>query len=710
MDQLRRARERAVALIAQLTLEEKIALVSVAMAVRQDSPQDALGSAAYCPGVPRVGIPAWDESDASLGVTNPNQVRGEEEATAFPSLSALGATFDRDLAQAMGRALGEESRQKGFSIQLAGGVNLVREPRGGRVFEYVGEDPLLSGLLAGAQTAGIQAEGVVSTLKHFAVNPQEAGRVMVSSTLTEQSLRESDLLAFEIALEVGGALAIMPGYNMVNGKYAGENHFLLSEVLKGDWRFPGFVMSDWGATHSTVHAALAGLDRQSGYDLDTQHFFGDALRESVQRGEVPESRLDDMVVRILTALGAVGALQERRRPGTVSYADHADVARQLADASIVLLVNDNRTLPLAPQGGRIAVIGAFAHLGVLAGGGSTTVTPPGSHRAPGLTIPQMELPRVHHPPAPLDMITAAFPDREVVRLGPDELHLLEADDVAVVIVEKWASEGQDAADLSLGDGQDELITTAAEHSGTTVVVLETAGPVMMPWIDSVDAVLEAWYGGDHGAEAIARVLSGEVCPGGRVPVTWPRSEADLPRPTMTDPATTTSFPGGPRRGGYFSVDYDVEGADVGYRWYEREGIRPQFWFGHGLSYTTFDYADISVSVGTGGFPEVRLRITNTGDRAGVETPQVYIAPPSGDGHGTHRLAAFQRVALGPGESSTVRLVLDEERVYSSYDPDGSRWTRAAGTHLVRVGRDAAQPELDASLRLTSRTWGYTPAA
>ncbi|MBY6312306.1 beta-glucosidase [Rhodococcoides kroppenstedtii] len=683
--------------------------MSVAMTIGDDAPRDALGSAAYCPGVPRLGIPAWDESDASLGVTNPNQVRGEEPATAFPSLSALGATFDRDLAEEMGRALGEESRQKGFSVQLAGGVNLVREPRGGRIFEYIGEDPLLSGVLAGAQTAGIQAEGVVSTLKHFALNPQETGRVMVSSTITEQALRESDLLAFEIALEIGGAMAVMPGYNMVNGKYASENHFLLTEVLKGDWRFPGFVMSDWGATHSTVHAAMAGLDRQSGRDLDTEHFFGDALMQSVQRGDVPVSRLDDMVLRILTALDSVGALSERRRPGPVSFANHATVSRRVAEASIVLLANDSCALPLDPLGGRIAIVGHSAHIGVLAGGGSTTVTPPGSDLAQGLSIPQMDLPRVHHAPAPLTTITAAFPDREVVHVSPEELHLLGDDDVAVVIVEKWSSEGADWPDLSLGDGQDDVITTTAAHAGTTVVVLETAGPVLMPWIDSVDAVLAAWYGGDHGADAMARVLSGDVCPGGRVTVTWPHAECDLPRPRMTDPSTTTSFPGAPRKGGYFGVDYDIEGADVGYRWYERERLSPQFWFGHGLSYTTFDYRDISVEIGAGGLPVVSLTIENTGDRAGVETPQVYIAPPAGQGQDTFRLAAFHRVRLHAGEASAVQLVLTEERVYSSYDPDGSRWTRAAGDYLVRIGRRAGHTEFEACLRLTSRTWGYADA-
>lgn len=698
-------------LVARLTLEEKIALVSAPMAADADRPADAHGSAAHHPGVPRVGIPAWDESDASLGVTNPNEVRGpDDEATAFPSLAALGATFDVALAEEMGRAVGAEARQKGFTVQLAGGVNLVREPRGGRIFEYVGEDVLLSGLLAGAATRGIQAEGVVSTLKHFAINPQETGRVMVSSDIGERPLRESDLLAFEIALEHGGARMIMPGYTMVNKVYAAENAFLLHEVLKGDWRYPGATISDWGATHSTTHAAWAGLDRQSGYGLDTAHYFGEPLRRAVLAGRVDQARLDDMVTRILAALQHVGALDVRRRPGPVDLAAHAPVAARVAIESVVLLVNRDDTLPLAPKGGRIVVLGDFADAGVLAGGGSSTVTPPDAHRSAGLDVPQMTFPKIHHPPAPLDRIAAAFPGREVVHLDRGDVGQLTGDDVAVVTVEKWATEGRDAPDLALGDGQDELVSSAAARAGRTVVVIESAGPVLLPWLAEVDAVLAACYGGQGGADAIAGALSGAVNPAGRLPVTWPAGEADLPRPELPDPETTTSFPGEPRVGDYLGIDYDIEGADVGYRWHERTGRPPLFWFGHGLSYTTFAWSDVAFDVAEasdheGAVPRVTLTVTNTGDRAGIDTPQVYVAPPratdaTAGAQPTYRLAGFARVRLTPGESATVTLLLDEDRVYSTYDPDDPGWRLAAGAYRIRLARDAGATPADGAHEAT----------
>lgn len=696
-------------LVEQLTLDEKISLVSAGMGSFEGAPDDALGSAAYNPGVPRVGIPAWDESDASIGVTNPNRIRGtDDHATAFPSLTALGATFDVELAARMGNALGEEARQKGVSVQLAGGLNLIREPRGGRIFEYVSEDPLLSGLITGAQTKGIQDQGVVSTLKHFVMNPQESGRVMVSSDISEKNLRESDLLAFELALEHGGARSIMPGYNMVNKKYASENAFLLQEVLKGDWRYPGFVMSDWGATHSTTHSAWAGLDRQSGYEIDTDHYFGQPLRRSVEAGRVSLSRLDEMVSRILAAFHHVGALAERRRPGHVDLEPHARVAREVADGSVVLLTNQDETLPLAQSGGRIAVVGDFAHAGVLSGGGSSTVMPADAHLSEGLNIPQMKFPKVHHAPGPLERIAAAFPDREVVQVRSDELDRLNPDDVAVVLVEKWSTEGEDNVDLAAGNGQDDMVAGAAERAGRVVVVLETAGPVLLPWLAEVGAVVAAWYGGAGGAEAIAGVLNGRINPGGRLPVTWPISENDLPRPTPLDPESTTSNPGSPRVGDYVGIDYDIEGADVGYRWFERTGKSPVFAFGHGLSYTSFEWTGIAVAVGQEGFPEVALTVTNTGDRTGSETPQVYVAPPAGaDSPETFRLAGFTKVLLEPGESKTVRLLLDEDRPYSGYDPDNPGWTRVAGDYTVRVARAAlGDVELEATVTLEERVSSY----
>ncbi|MEV0545095.1 glycoside hydrolase family 3 C-terminal domain-containing protein [Nocardia salmonicida] len=680
----------AATLVAQMTVEEKLALVSAPMGYGDGAPDDALGSAAFCGGVPRLGVPPWDESDASLGVTNPISVRGsDDEATAFPSGLALGATFSRELAAEQGVALGAEAAAKGITVQLAGGMNLVRDPRGGRNFEYLGEDALHSGVLAGATVSGIQSQGVVATVKHFAVNAQETGRVMVSSDLDEPPLRESDLLAFELALEHGGPRAVMTGYNRVNRVYASEHPWLLGTVLKGDWGFAGFVMSDWGGTHSAEHAVNAGLDRQSGYQLDTAHFFGAPLVAALAQGRVPGSRLDDMATRIVAALRSVGGLGERRRPRNLEraqLAEHSDVARRVAAASIVLLRNEGGVLPLAADTPRVVVVGGRADVGVLAGGGSTTVTPPGAVSEIGITIAQMPIPKVHHRPAPFDDLRARLPESEVVFLDGSPDHVagqVGASDVAVVFAQRWATEGRDLPDLGLGGEQDALIRAVAARAGRVVVVLETPGAVAMPWLEEVDAVLVAWYGGSGGAAAIGAVLSGETGPSGRLPVTFPREVDQLPRQTMTDSDSTTSNPGEPRRG-LTVVDYGVEGADVGYRWYAREALSPLFWFGAGLSYTTFVYEDIQVEIDRDGYPAVTFTVRNTGVRDGVDVPQVYIAATGV----TFRLVGWARVELSPGAEQRVRIVADEPRCYARYADDNPGWLVEAGEYRVRLARSA----------------------
>jgi beta-glucosidase len=693
-------------LVGQMTFEEKLGLLSAPMGYGPGAPEDAVGSAARAQGVPRLGVPAWDESDASLGVTNPMSVRGDSPATAFPSGLALGATFDRGLAEAQGRAVGAEARAVGMTVQLAGGMNLVREPRGGRNFEYLGEDALLTGVLAGASVRGIQERGVISTVKHFALNPQETGRVMVSSDLAEPQLRASDLLAFQIALEHGGPRAVMSGYNRVNRLYASENPWLLNGVLKGDWGFSGFVMSDWGGTHSAAAAATAGLDRQSGYQLDTRRFFGEELRAAVEEGRVPMSRIDDMATRILTALLSVGATGERREAGAPSeeqLTEHAELAERIAASSIVLLRNEEAALPLPAGLPRLVVVGRHADHGVLSGGGSSAVTPPDALQEEGFSIAQLSMPKVLHRPAPLDELRRALPETEVVFLegSPGQVaSSLRRDDTVLVLAQHWATEGRDNPDLTLQDEQDDLISEVARAAGRTVVVLETPGPVLMPWLEEVDAVLAAWYGGSGGAGALAAVLTGAASPSGRLPLTFPAGEQQLPRREMTDPGSTTSNPGEPRTGDSPAIDYDVEGADVGYRWYEREGLEPLFWFGHGLSYTSFSYEDVEIAADDAGDPAVTLTVRNAGDRAGVEVPQVYLAPPEG----TARLVGWARVALEPGQSRRVRIVADDPRCYARYDVDDPGWTVEEGAHRVRLARSAAPGDVvaESALELGAR--------
>lgn len=704
------ADQRADIVVKAMTEEEKFAWLSGPMAIPlgdEPLPEGAIGSAAYYPGIPRLSIPAIQQSDASLGVTALGNVRPGDNATALASSLLLAATFNPEMAERTGALVGQEAFAKGFNVQLAGGANLVREPRGGRNFEYLSEDPLLTGIMAGYSVRGIQSQHVVSTVKHFAVNPQETGRVVVSSDLSEAAMRESDLLAFEIANEVGQPGAVMPGYNLVNGEWASENAFLLNEVLKGDWRYPGWVMSDWGATHSAAKAALAGLDVQSGANLDQQAWFAEPLRAAVARGDVPQSRIDDMVRRILRSLFAVGAIDHpAQRHGDIDYMAHRLLAQREAEQGIVLLKNSDAMLPLRRGAKQILVVGAHADHGVLAGGGSSAVTPVGSLRLPGVDFMGIQTDKVFQPSPPLWVIRAESGAENVDFVSGDNLDetLKQAKkaDVVILFAEEWRSEALDAQGLALSDEQNTLITAVAAVNPQLVVVLETGGPVTLPWIEQVPAVIEAWYPGSGGGEAIAGVLFGRVNPSGRLPVSFPASEAQLPHPQQVDPESTTSLPGMPVKGGIIHIDYQVEGSDVGYRWFARTGQTPLFPFGFGLSYTTFTRADLQATAEQEGV-QVSFTLTNSGTRAGAEVAQVYISPT--DGRFVPRLAAFQRVELQPGECRQVVLTL-EPRVIACWDEQQQAWVIDAGRYDVVLGQHAGDVSLSVQIDIAARRFGY----
>lgn len=704
------ADQRADIVVKAMTEEEKFAWLSGPMAIPlgdEPLPEGAIGSAAYYPGIPRLGIPAIQQSDASLGVTALGNVRPGDNATALASSLLLAATFNPEMAERTGALVGQEAFAKGFNVQLAGGANLVREPRGGRNFEYLSEDPLLTGIMAGYSVRGIQSQHVVSTVKHFAVNPQETGRVVVSSDLSEAAMRESDLLAFEIANEVGQPGAVMPGYNLVNGEWASENAFLLNEVLKGDWRYPGWVMSDWGATHSAAKAALAGLDVQSGANLDQQAWFAEPLRAAVARGDVPQSRIDDMVRRILRSLFAVGAIDHpAQRHGDIDYMAHRLLAQREAEQGIVLLKNSDAMLPLRRGAKKILVVGAHADHGVLAGGGSSAVTPVGSLRLPGVDFMGIQTDKVFQPSSPLWAIRAESGAENVDFVSGDNLDetLKQAKkaDVVILFAEEWRSEALDAQGLALSDEQNTLITAVAAVNPQLVVVLETGGPVTLPWIEQVPAVIEAWYPGSGGGEAIAGVLFGRVNPSGRLPVSFPASEAQLPHPQQVDPESTTSLPGMPVKGGIIHIDYQVEGSDVGYRWFARTGQTPLFPFGFGLSYTTFTRADLQATAEQEGV-QVSFTLTNSGARAGAEVAQMYISPT--DGRFVPRLAAFQRVELQPGECRQVVLTL-EPRVIACWDEQQQAWVIDAGRYDVVLGQHAGDVSLSVQIDIAARRFGY----
>ncbi len=672
---------RAAALVAKMTTEEKIALVHGYFPILMRGRPAGMGfHAGYIPGIPRLGIPDLQESDASLGVANAGR-GAADDATALPSGLALAATFDPKIAYEGGAMIGKEARQKGFNILLAGGVNLVREPRNGRNFEYLGEDPLLAGTMAGQSIRGIQSNHIVSTMKHYALNAQETGRHVANAVIDPVALRDSDLLAFQIANEIGHPGSVMCAYNKVNGVYACENGPLF-DILKKDWGYKGWVMSDWGAVHSSG-AALTGLDQESGQELDKQVYFDAPLKADLNSGTLPMARLNDMATRILYGLAANGVLDHPLAPGGLDTAADGGVAQRAAENAIVLLKNAGDVLPLAKTSRTILVVGGHADVGVLSGGGSSQVIPKGSTRfAPPKWAPAWGSGVIYHPSSPLAAVRArARAAGATVSFDPGTDPAATAAaaskaDLVILFATQWATEGADVS-LTLPDNQNALIEAVAAANPKTVVVLETGGPVLTPWIDKPAAVLEAWYPGGRGGEAIARVLYGEVNPSGRLPVSFPVSEAELPRPKLDgDPNAQETLD--PSKGQPpFDIHYG-EGADVGYRWYEKTHAKPQFPFGFGLSYTHFTYSGLKTTGGSR--PQARFTVTNTGKVAGTETPQLYAAV----GDRPRRLVGWARVALKPGESRTVVLSADPRLLTPSSH-------RAGGIKLF-LSRDAATPE------------------
>ncbi len=711
------ARARAAAIVAQMTLDEKIALAHglfPPMAAGKTS-NELIPSAGHIDGIPRLDVPLVRESDASLGVANQVEQRKGDVATALPSSLATAASFDVAIARDGGTMIGAEARAKRFNVLLAGGVNLTRDPWNGRNFEYLGEDPLLAGRMAGAHIAGVQSNRIVSTVKHLALNAQETGRMVVDARIDEASLRMSDLLAFQIAIETGRPGSVMCAYNKVNGDWACESRHLLTDVLKRDWGYRGWVMSDWGAVHSTVKAANAGLDQQSGQELDKAMYFAGPLKDAVEKGAVPIARLDDMIVRYLTGLIETGAYDTPvpTTAQTPPYVAHAEVAQRAAEASIVLLKNDDALLPMAATARRIVVIGGRADVGVLSGGGSSQVRSVGG--AP-IEIPltsgaAMSFARyTYHASSPLKALQAALPGARVTFVDGKDVAAAaaaaRAADIAIVFATQWTTEAQDVATLALPDNQDALIAAVAKAQPRTVAVLETGGPVLMPWIGSVPAVLQAWYPGQRGGEAIANILTGRVTPSGRLPITFPAAASQAPRaaPVGLDRLTSVEAQAAANQANEssfqlesFPVEY-VEGANVGYRWYEKQQQRPLFAFGHGLSYTGFAYRNAVV---TGGRSlSVTFDIVNTGKRAGADVPQMYVAR---DGAGTPmRLAGFARITLKPGETRRVTLIA-EPRIVADYDTSLPGWRIAGGAYRVALAHDAQDRTLVKTATLEAAT-------
>jgi beta-glucosidase len=705
MDTRLSADRRAELVVAEMTQDEKLTLVFGYFGSNQEKPkftphtEARMGSAGYIPGIARLGVPPQWETDAGVGVATQRESSDPYlERTSLPSGIATAATWNPELAYRGGAMIGSEARDSGFNVMLAGGVNLAREPRNGRNFEYGGEDPLLAGVMVGAQIRGIQSNNIISTIKHWALNGQETGRMTVSSNIGDAAARQSDFLAFEFAIENASPGSVMCAYNRINSTYACESDYLLNEVLKKDWAYKGYVMSDWGGAHSTAKAANAGLDQESAHTFDKEPYFGAPLKAALAGGSVSQARLDDMARRITRSMFAHGLFDHPVVKKPIDLAAHAKVTQADAEEAIVLLKNEGGVLPLAKTARTIAVIGSHADVGVLSGGGSSQVFPIGGMAVKGLGPKGFPGPIVFHPSSPLKALRARNPGASIVyNDGTDPAaaaKLAASSDLALVFAHQWAAESQDYS-LTLADDQDALIDAVASANPRTVVVLETGGAVLMPWLAKVSGVVEAWFPGTNGGEAIARVLTGEVNPSGRLPVTFPASVDQLPRRTIDcDPAKPEDF---------CDVDYDIEGAAVGYKWFDQKGHAPLFAFGHGLSYSTFGYSDLKAST-TGGALTVSFKVTNTGKVASKDVPQVYVGPNDGKAgwEAPRRLAGFRKVDLAPGASTTVSLTVDP-RLLATFESKAKTWTIAGGTYAVSLGASSRDLKATTGVTVAART-------
>jgi beta-glucosidase len=689
--------ERASMVIKEMTIDEKISMLHgtgmEGLSLMSPLAVHSNGGAGYVPAIPRLGIPAIQMSDAAYGVRNSGE--NGRYSTALPSDIAGAATWDLEGAYSYGALIGRELRAQGFNMSLGGGMNLTREPRNGRTFEYMGEDPVLAGKMVGSVMKGLQAQ--------HALNDQESGRNAVNVTIDERAARESDLLAFEIGIEESDAAAVMCSYNRLHGDYACENKTLLTDILKKEWKFKGFVISDWQATHSSAKSSAAGLDHEQPGWI----FYGDELKKEVESGKVPKSELDDHVQRILRSMFATGVIDDPPQKSVVDAIGGAEIAQKIEEQAIVLLRNEGSQLPLdASKIHTIAIIGPHADVGMISGGGSAQVDPPGGNAIlpPGKGQTRWLEP-MWFPTSPLKSVRAKVPGANVqFNSGADSAAaaaLAKNADVAIVFAYQWESEGMDLDSLSLPEHQDELIAAVAAANPHTVVVLETGGPVTMPWAGKVSAILEAWYAGSKGSDAVANVLFGEANPSAKLPVTFPRSESDLPHPTVVKPpqATIDADREGWKRIAaglpVFQVTYD-EGVKVGYKWYDAEKKQVLFPFGFGLSYTTYSYSDLKVTPGK--TPHVAFTVTNTGNRAGAEVAEVYVSLPASASEPPKRLVGWSKVQLKAGESKEVSVDVNPKYL-SIFDTQQHAWKLIPGEYGFMVGGSSQSLPLKQSVGL-----------
>ncbi|HEX3491205.1 MAG TPA: glycoside hydrolase family 3 C-terminal domain-containing protein [Streptosporangiaceae bacterium] len=668
------ARRQAEAMAARMTLSQDLTLMH---GVAQ-TPDGTVGATAA---IPSLGIPAVNQQDGPAGVGD-----GVGGVTQLPAPVDLAASWDPGLAGCYGKVIGTEERGKGVEEVYGPTINIVRVPQWGRAFEALGEDPYLDGQVAAAEVNGIQGQGEMAEVKHFAVYNQETNRNTASddSIVSQRAIQEIYSPAWAQVIDQSDPAAIMCAYSTVNGQYACQNPDLLTNELDHQLGYQGYVGSDYGATHSTVAAVNSGLDQEQ----PETTYFGDALQQAVQDGQVSQSTINDAVVRILTQMYRFRLFTDYPTGNinaTVTNAADQQAGLGIAEAGTTLLKNasvgGSPVLPYASSTPSIAVIGADASTSPMTDGGGSAGVVPSSVVTPLQGI-QGEAGTG---------TTISYSDGSDITAAASAASSAQE---AVVFVNDVESEGVDRSSLELPGNSDQLIEAVAAANPRTVVVLNSGAPVLMPWLSQVAGVVEAWYPGQDDGAAIARVLFGQVNPSGHLPVTFPASASQTPV------STPQQFPG---VGG--QVDYS-EGVDVGYRWYDQNNVTPLFPFGYGLSYTTFRYSDLHVTPSftratgqQGPLASVTATVTNTGSVAGADVAQLYVGQPSAAGEPPRQLQGFQRVYLAPGQSQRVHFTLDA-RSLSYWNDAANGYVVADGTFPVYVGDSSALSDLPLQGSLT----------
>lgn len=686
-------------LLGRMTLEEKISLVH----------GDSKFTTAA---IPRLGIPRFWMSDGPHGVRQEMNANDwgaaghtDDYSTWLPNLLGLAATFDTDLANSYGQTIGAEARARGKQMMLGPAINIQRTPLGGRNFEYLGEDPFLTSRMAVNYIEGEQSQGIASCVKHYACNNQETERNSVDVELDERTLREIYLPGFKAAVKEAHVLGVMAAYNKVRGQYCAQNAYLLKTILKDEWGFKGLVVSDWGAVHDTIQTAENGLDLEmgTGQKLYENYYLANPLLHAIQSGQVPVSALDEMVRRNLRVRFLIHVFDAPTTgpAGSINTKEHHLIARRVADEAMVLLKNDGATLPLDPDKiSSIAVIGENASSHFALRGGSAQIKAL-------YEVPPLEgiLRRVGAAVNVSYSIGYMQPDRDTDPLPGLIDRAVEAAKQAQVVVivaglnhgDNYDEEGSDREDLRLPPGQDELIERVVAANPRTIVVLMSGGAIEMPWLDHVPAVIQAWYPGMEGGNALAGILFGDVNPSGKLSCTFPKKLADSPAHALD------AFPGED------GVEHYAEGLLVGYRWFDTKNVEPLFPFGYGLSYTKFDYADLKLTAASGDADAtspvvtVQCQVTNSGARQGAEVVQVYVhadkpALPRPD----QELKGFARVDPKAGETRTVSIPLGRG-AFSYYDPAKHEWVAEQGTYTIRVGGSSRDIRLQSPFTLATTT-------